>query len=946
MKTIRRIQYLLLGALVMLSAACKEEEPLVVAPTAITGDASDIYRLGATLSGSIQNPHNASVKEVGIQFSELQSMAEYDELSGGTASGSAFSVSVSSLSPGQTYYYRAYASSGASMVKGEVKSFTTTQSNVPVFGEVRVMGVSERSVNISVDILDEGGSELILSGFCLIVGGGEPTTQDMVMNAQPEGSTLQASITGLTPGEVYSIRPYAVNSSGVGYGKTVIANTNKPTVAPDPGIYDLDDLVAFRDAVNAGADLSQWVSSDGAAHIYYDIDASSIDNWEPINEVKDFAIEGQGHTITLKKTKVEEDVHQWAFVLKNSDAIVNLNINLDMQITDYPSSDDGKRMVKRYASVCVDNRGYLSNCSATLNVTDNYGAIQFGGIACVNQSTIEMCNTHGNITNGLVVGGIAAENVAKIIGCNNYASLIDAGGDAVGGIAGYNGSFGGIASCINAGEIKTSNPNRLYGVGGIIGRMFNGVVESCQSAAPIEALNADAVGGIVGNAGEVLSTESEDSRYIELCGNAATIVGPEGVTGNMIGILGGVGSEWDTRGYGGTVNGETGTEENAIGKDIRWGDEDDNTENEAPGIYTLEDLMAFRDAVNAGADLSQWVVNSAFVNLYADIDATWEENWTPITALPNGYCFEGNGHTISLKKTTIFYDEYEEWGLFVNNNGGFIQNLNLNLDMPMTTTASGNTRKGVRYGSVCTYNNGNIVNCHVTFSNYTDNYGISMGGIACYNQEGGIISQCTTQGTASTHGVVGGIVNFNEGGYISNCESSLFIIYESTAGDAIGGIAAYNTGNGKIDYCTNRGDFTITNAPHFYGVGGIVGRLFSGTVDNCQNDGSFEIADADAVGGIVGDASETFPEESNFTTRIITNCTNTGNVNGPSDVTGNMIGVLAGDESDMTGCTYGGTVNGATGTEANAIGKDLRSGESTGSDNSNASIDDIPTEEW
>jgi len=221
-----------------------------------------------------------------------------------------------------------------------------------------------------------------------------------------------------------------------------------------------------------------------------------------------------------------------------------------------------------------------------------------------------------------------------------------------------------------------------------------------------------------------------------------------------------------------------------------------------------------------------------------------------------------------------------------------------------------------------------------------------MGGIACYNQEGGIISQCTTQGTASTHGVVGGIVNFNEGGYISNCESSLFIIYESTAGDAIGGIAAYNTGNGKIDYCTNRGDFTITNAPHFYGVGGIVGRLFSGTVDNCQNDGSFEIADADAVGGIVGDASETFPEESNFTTRIITNCTNTGNVNGPSDVTGNMIGVLAGDESDMTGCTYGGTVNGATGTEANAIGKDLRSGESTGSDNSNASIDDIPTEEW
>ena len=230
MKTIRRIQYLLLGALVMLSAACKEEEPLVVAPTAITGDASDIYRLGATLSGSIQNPHNASVKEVGIQFSELQSMAEYDELSGGTASGSAFSVSVSSLSPGQTYYYRAYASSGASMVKGEVKSFTTTQSNAPVFGEVNTSNLTEQSVNVSTGILDEGGSELVLSGFCWKAGDGTPTAQDNVVNATLNGSTLQATIDGLAPGQIYSIRPYGVNGSGVGYGATVTIVTLEATV--------------------------------------------------------------------------------------------------------------------------------------------------------------------------------------------------------------------------------------------------------------------------------------------------------------------------------------------------------------------------------------------------------------------------------------------------------------------------------------------------------------------------------------------------------------------------------------------------------------------------------------------------------------------------------------------------------------------------------------------
>lgn len=939
MKTMKRIQYLLLGALVMLSAACKEEEPLVIAPTAITGEASDIYRLGATLSGNIQNPNNASVKEVGIQFSELESMAEYKAYRSEHSVGNTYSVSIGSLTPGKSYYYRAYASSGASMVKGEIKSFTTTESNVPVFGDVRVSGVSERSVDISVEILDEGGSDLVLSGFCLRVGGGEPTTQDMVSNAMPEGSTLRASIKGLTPGEVYSIRPYAVNSSGVGYGKTVIANTNEPTVAPDPGIYDLDDLVAFRDAVNAGADLSQWVSSDGAVHIFYDIDASSIDNWIPINEVKDFAIEGQGHTITLKKTKVEEDVHQWGFVLKNSDAIVNLNINLDMQITNYPSAVDGQMMVKRYGTVCAVNDGYISNCNATLNVVDNYGAIQFGGIACVNQSTIEMCNTHGNITNGLVVGGIAAENVAGIIGCNNYASLIDAGGDAVGGIAGYNGSFGGIASCINMGEIKTSNPNRLYGVGGIVGRMFNGDVESCQNVAPVEALNADAVGGIAGNAGEVIASESEDSRYIELCGNSATIVGPEGVTGNMIGILNGVGSEWDARGYGGTVNGETGTEKNAIGKDIRWGD--NNEENKASGIYTLDDLIAFRDAVNNGADLSQWVNESNVINLYADIDATSIDDWKPIQELASKYVFDGNEHTISLKVRTV----YEEvWALF-GMNWGTIQNLKVSLDM-VISEFSGYI---ISYATICNSNSGTIQNCHSVIMADVKQTPTQLSGIAAGNF--GTISHCSASGEISGGTDRAGIVGVNDDeGIVSDCVNNITFIdgkllsYYTVTGGIVGSNGNYDTQNCQVINCINNGSLILTTdeIEDTQWYGGIVGHMLNGTISGCVNNGDVNAAAA-GVGGIVGNAGHTAVENK---TCIITNCSNTGNINGPSEITGGIIGIFEGEASEMTGCTYGGTVNGAAGTEANAIGKDLRSGESTGSGNTNAGIDDIPTEEW
>ena len=66
------------------------------------------------------------------------------------------------------------------------------------------------------------------------------------------------------------------------------------------------------------------------------------------------------------------------------------------------------------------------------------------------------------------------------------------------------------------------------------------------------------------------------------------------------------------------------------------------------------------------------------------------------------------------------------------------------------------------------------------------------------------------------------------------------------------------------------------------------------------------------------------PEEKDYTTRIIRNCINEGEIVGPFGETGGIIGILAGEASEMKGCTYGGTVNGAAGTEANAIGKDLR----------------------
>lgn len=251
MKTMNKFQGLLLGVLVLMFTGCKEEEPINVTPTVVTGDVSEVYRKGATISGMVQNPYGATIKECGILISDFESMAEAKEYRSETPDASTFAVSTTSLTPGKTYYYSAYASSGASMVQGSVKNFTTPESNAPVLSEMNVSGIDEKSVSLSVEILDNGGSELELAGFCWKEGNsGDPTALDNVQNIKPQGNTLMGTIPGLEPNKNYRIRAYAVSSSGVGYSQTINVTTNS-AVIPFLGAVTATDVTDFTASVSA-----------------------------------------------------------------------------------------------------------------------------------------------------------------------------------------------------------------------------------------------------------------------------------------------------------------------------------------------------------------------------------------------------------------------------------------------------------------------------------------------------------------------------------------------------------------------------------------------------------------------------------------------------------------------------------------------------------------------
>ena len=1029
----KKLSYILLCGLMLILSACeKDTESSNFAPVVTTGTASNIYRMGATLSGSITLTETNTAKEYGILFSELESMAEYDEYPVKDGSTS-YSVLIQNLEPGETYYYCAYASSGYSIAKSQIKSFTTTQSNAPVFNEVILQSKDEKSCAVSVELLDEGGSELLMTGFVWAeAGSGEPTIKSNVVNVEPQGGRMSATIKGMEPNKTYLVRAYGVNAQGVGYSNSIRVTTSTATVpvlsdiiasdstevsvtvrssivdaglgevskfgfcyssesknpttdhlivediqgSPEseyfaaiiegltpgttyyirayavnekgvgysetfvytpmpPGIYSLEDFLAFSDEVaSAGhysdADLSKWVNESGVINLYADIDATSL-NWTPIYQLyPDYVFDGNNHTITLKKIVVAGDYSGFAVFSNNMGTIQNLNVTMDITL---PSSGDG--ITKAYATVCMDNYGVVKNCHSKVSADLKYYAACFGGIVYGNNSgaTISECTSEGVINGGLILGGIAAQNGGGTISdCVNNITIIDGGGDTMGGIAGYNYYSGQILNCTNNGNFSGVSSTNPFGIGGIVGRLFNGIVDNCQNNGNLDIPTANAVGGIAGNASEIMDIEPNNvTRIVRKCTNKGDIVGPDGVTGNMIGVLDGEDSEMVDCTYGGTVNGAASTEANAIGKDLRVG-----TPTE-PGIYTLDDLLAFRVAVDKG-DLSQFLDESNVVNLYADIDASSIDNWIPISKLEKDYVFNGNSHTIDLKKSDILaYSEDGSWGLFASNFGE-ICNLNINFEFVILSVVEDYIRD---YGIICADNYGIVRNCDVTINSKNDNKEeLDFGGIVAVNHSEAIVIGCVVSGNLMYSGIItGGIVSQNEGGTIMDCTNYLSIDYGQ--GDSVGGIVGYNRSNGLIKNCINNGELRSTiYSNYLYGVAGIVARMFNGMVDGCVNNGNINVSRAMGVGGIAGNAGETTTSNQDDTTRIVINCTNTGVIKGQSDVTGNIIGVLDGDNSQMTDCTYGGTVNGAAGTEANAIGKDMRT------TRNDANINDIPTEEW
>jgi hypothetical protein len=260
-------------------------------PELTTIDASTVTKNSALLGGNISSDGGATITERGVVYSSTDTTPGIGEtgvtkeIEGGTTTGT-YSETISGLTKGTTYYYRAYGINANGTSYGEIKSFTTLKE-LPNITTTDASNVTSTTADVGGEVTSNGNSAITEKGVLYSTTNPSPRIGDTsgttkVVEAA-SGTTISETITGLTTTNVYYYRAYATNSQGTGYGAVkrftlnnglhfLNSGSTRVTIADNPAFDFSSGFTAEAwikaDVLNTRNIFSQYSSSDRAFSLF------------------------------------------------------------------------------------------------------------------------------------------------------------------------------------------------------------------------------------------------------------------------------------------------------------------------------------------------------------------------------------------------------------------------------------------------------------------------------------------------------------------------------------------------------------------------------------------------------------------------------------------------------------------------------------------------------
>lgn len=238
-------------------------------PTVTTSNpATSVTAYSASAGGNVTAAGTASVTARGVVWTTSTTDATVGTNMGMTTNGSGigtFTSSLTNLTPGTTYYYRAYATSTAGTSYGTEYSFTTQA--IPTVTTINpATAITVNSASAGGNVTAQGTSAVIARGVVWTTSSvTDPTiTTNSGITTDGTGTgAFTSALTGLAVNTTYYYRAYATNTQGTAYGAKY-SFTTLSIVAPTV------TTTAFNAQDDAGvntASLNGGISNNGGAAV-------------------------------------------------------------------------------------------------------------------------------------------------------------------------------------------------------------------------------------------------------------------------------------------------------------------------------------------------------------------------------------------------------------------------------------------------------------------------------------------------------------------------------------------------------------------------------------------------------------------------------------------------------------------------------------------------------
>ncbi|SDE14890.1 beta strand repeat-containing protein, partial [Aquimonas voraii] len=237
-----------------------QSQPTVNQTTAASG----ITGSTANSGGNVSSDGASTVTERGVVYSTSPSPTTANSKATTSGTTGSFSVTLTGLSPGTTYYARAYAINAIGTGYGPQVQFTTLSQTAPtVSSTTAASAIAADSASSGGNVSSDGGAAITQRGVAYATTT-NPTTSNSVVTAAGTTGAFSSSLTGLSPNTTYYARAFATNAVGTSYGNQISFTTLKfdQTISfSDPGVQTYSVGGSFTASATASSGLPVTITS-------------------------------------------------------------------------------------------------------------------------------------------------------------------------------------------------------------------------------------------------------------------------------------------------------------------------------------------------------------------------------------------------------------------------------------------------------------------------------------------------------------------------------------------------------------------------------------------------------------------------------------------------------------------------------------------------------------